>query len=398
MKLAVVSHKVCWENGGEFYTDGGFPRQMKAISELFDETVLVVPCRKLTEETGLSKLSGKNSKVAPLSVPGGANLTRKLLFPLWLAQNGWRIFREISRADAVHAPIPGDVGTIGMIFALILQKPLFVRYCGNWLAQKTRAEKIWRRLMEKFGGGKNVMMATGGGDFAPSAENPAIEWIFSTSLTDREIKSNVSRRFPAGGKWRLITACRLEPNKGVETVIESFPLILREFPQATLEIIGGGALLESLKTRAEKLGLAEKITFHGKVKHEKVGELLKRAHVFCYPTISEGFPKAVLEALAAGLPVITTKVSVLPKLIENGSGILLDCSDAKNLAEAIKTLGSDAAIYEEMSRRAMAAAGDYSLENWRETIGAALRKNWRVAALSSGCEAENPAGAFEYVK
>lgn len=388
MKLVVISHKLCQKapNAPDVYqTDGGFPLQIRALSELFDETRLVVPCEKLAGNMrGVTTLSGRNLSLRPLTAPLGAGLRRKLIIPLWLIRNGGIIWGEVRRADAVHAPIPGDVGTIGLLFAIIQRKPLFVRHCGNFSVPRTVAEKFWKWTMENFGGGRNVMLATGGSDAAPSAKNANIKWIFSTSLSQKEISGNTSRSFPSDGKFKLFTACRLEERKGVETVIESFSLIVKKFPAATLEIVGGGSLAEKLKSRAAALKLTDKITFHGKVEPKKVIDLMKQAHVFCYPTqASEGFPKVVLEALACGLPVITTKVSVLPQLIGKDCGFLLDAPTAENLAAALENIFTNAEKYNQMSERARAAAKDYSLENWRDLIGETLKKSWRVGALST---------------
>jgi glycosyltransferase involved in cell wall biosynthesis len=387
MKLVVISHKVCWNspNAPEKYqTDGGFPLQIKAISELFDETKVLVPCEQLPNNDGVSPLSGRNLTVSPLSVPKGKGLRRKLNFPFWLVKNCLIIWREICIADAVHAPIPGDVGTIGMLSALLLKKPLFVRHCGNWLVQRTVAEQFWKWTMEKFAGGRNVMLATGGNDAAPSLSNANIKWIFATSMSRAEINNAAARQFPSDGKLKLIIACRQENRKGTKIVIESLPQILTKFPKATLDVVGGGALLETLKAQAKDLKLEDKITFHGKVKHARVVELMKQAHVFCYPTsASEGFPKVVLEALAAGLPVITTRVSVLPQLINQDCGILLDAPTAENLTEAVGKICADAQQYQRMSGAAINTAQNYSLENWRDFIGETLRKAWHVSSLSS---------------
>jgi glycosyltransferase involved in cell wall biosynthesis len=387
MKLVVISHKVCFpldNSPSGFATDGGFPRQIKAISELFGETKLVVPCENGKNPGGVSALEGHNLQVRPLSVPKGKGFFRKLRMPFWLLRNGWRIGREVARADAVHAPIPGDVGTIGMLFSLLLRKPLFVRHCGNWMAQRTAAEAFWKWSMERFAGGRNVMLATGGSNSVPSNRNANIKWIFSTSLTQNEIRQAAARDFPADGKLRLITVCRLEKRKGVDVVIESLPLILKKFPDVTLDVVGGGSLLDELKKRAKFLGLADKIRFHGKVEQEKVISLMKAADVFCYPTsASEGFPKVVLEALAGGLPVLTTKVSVLPKLIGTGCGILLEEATKEAVDAAIEKIYLDPNEYRRMSACAVSTAQQYSLENWRDVIGEILRDAWQVSSLSS---------------
>ncbi|MEP6900905.1 MAG: glycosyltransferase, partial [Actinomycetota bacterium] len=121
-----------------------------------------------------------------------------------------------------------------------------------------------------------------------------------------------------------------------------------------------------------------------KVEHAQVIDLMKKAHVFCFPTsASEGFPKVVLEALACGLPVLTTKVSVLPKLIGNGCGVLLDETTKETVAQAIVRICQNPNEYKQMSVRAVAAAQQYSLENWRDFIGETLCRAWKVSSLSS---------------
>jgi glycosyltransferase involved in cell wall biosynthesis len=386
MKLAVISHKICWQTENSpsgFSTDGGFPLQIKAISELFDETRVVIPCEQTKTPFGISPLVGKNLQVSHLSVPKGIGFARKLNIPFWLLRNGRKIWDEIKNSDAVHAPIPGDVGTIGMLFAIILRKPLFVRYCGNWLVQKTVAETFWKWCMEFFAGGRNVMMATGGADTPPSLRNENISWIFSTSLSKNELRDSIPRHFPADGKLRLLTACRLEERKGVDISIRSLPLILEDFPEATFDIIGGGSLLNDLKNLTKTLGLEDKITFHGKVEHSKVIDLMKKANVFCFPTFSEGFPKVVLEALASGLPVLTTKVSVLPMLIGNGGGVLIQEVTKEDVAVGIKKIFETPITYEKMSAAAVVTASQYSLEDWSDFIGESLRESWQVSSLKS---------------
>ena len=387
MKLAVFSHKVCWASEASpsgYLTDGGFPVQMAAISELFSATNLVVPCAPGNGIGGLSPVRGKNLNFTPLALPKGVGLGRKLGMLFWLLKNGSIIFREVRKADAIHAPIPGDVGTIGMLVAWLLNKPLFVRHCGDWTVQRTLAERFWRWFMERFAGGRNVMLATGGALYPPSNRNPHVQWIFSTSLRSDQMLESVPRQPPGDGTLRLIIACRQEVRKGTDIVIASFPLILETFPKATLDIVGGGSQLEHLRRLATSLGLDKSVIFHGKVPQERVLELLRGAHVFCYPTsASEGFPKVVLEALSCGLPVITSKISVLPKLMRTGCGVLLNAITPRALEAAVATICSNDEHYLSMSVRAIETAREYTLENWRDFIGRVLRDTWKVSDLSA---------------
>lgn len=227
------------------------------------------------------------------------------------------------------------------------------------------------------------MLATGGSDEPPSNRNDKIRWIFSTSLTEGDLADFQPHKFPAR-PFRLITASRLEANKGTDVVIEGFRRFLSRHPDAVLDVIGDGSLRPGMQQLAIDLGITEKIVFHGRLERKAVLGLMRNADIFCYPTsASEGFPKVVLEALACGLPVITTRVSVLPKLMSGGCGILLDEVSPAALAAAIEEIAANPELYERMSRAAITTARQYTLEHWRDTIGTILRDAWKVSRLSA---------------
>ncbi|HEY7912481.1 MAG TPA: glycosyltransferase family 4 protein, partial [Blastocatellia bacterium] len=124
-------------------------------------------------------------------------------------------------------------------------------------------------------------------------------------------------------------------------------------------------------------GLGDRVKFHGKVDHTRLMNLLRRADLFCYPTrASEGFPKVVHEALACGLPVVTTRVSVLPQVIGSGCGVLIEKAAPAEVARAVQYSLEDATRYRAMSAEALETARQYSLEQWRDTIGDMLRTAW----------------------
>lgn len=374
MKLLVISHKLCWHSVNSpsgFATDGGFPIQMQALSELFNSTTVAVPILPKGSSEGEIPITGHELIIAPLTPPKGTKLWRKILLLFWLIRNSVMLATNIYKADIVHVPIPSDIGTIGILIAMAARKRLFVRHCGNWHIQRTLAETVWKIFMEQFASKKNVMLATGGASRQPSRHNQHIRWIFSTTLTRKELEHcsiNNNRNIKTGA--RLIIVCRQTRNKGTGHLIDSLPLILKTIPDVALDVVGDGEALQEFKLHAIHLGIEDKIKFHGKVNHEEVIKLLKQAHVFCYPTsASEGFPKVVLEALACGLPVITTRVSVLPELIMNGCGVLIYDKTPLQIARAVQFCLSDPHIYHYMSTRACITAERFSLECWQDTVG-----------------------------
>jgi glycosyltransferase involved in cell wall biosynthesis len=265
-----------------------------------------------------------------------------------------------------------------MLGAFLLRKPLFVRHCGNWLRPKSLAEKFWRWFMETSAGGRNVMLATGGAAEPPSRKNPNVHWIFSTSLTQQELQIYAGERaYPADGQLRLIIVARQEKAKGAGTVIQSLPLLAKRFPGMSFDIVGEGSAISEFKQLARDFGVMDRVRFSGKLNHDQVMHRLRDAHLFVFPTTSsDGFPKAVLEALASGLPVVATKVSVLPQLLGNGCGVLLDEATPEAVARGVESIVADRAQYETMSRKAIETARQYSLEAWRDTIGGYLSAAW----------------------
>jgi glycosyltransferase involved in cell wall biosynthesis len=350
---------------------------MRALSELFDRTRVAVPVEDGPSPSGTHPLTGRNLSVLPLDMPPGRRLRRKLALVPWMVSNLGAVRRALRDADAVHAPIPGDLGTLGMLIALAQQKPLFVRYCGRWGKKETLAEHLWHWLLVRIAGGKNVVLATGGGADSPSPKNGEIDWIFSTSMRRAEVDVYRPRRpWRRGEPLHLITVGRLEGGKNADQVIRALEEVRRVYPATTLDVVGDGRLLPAYRDLASDLGLKGAVTFHGRVDHERVLSLLNQAHVFCFPTDSEGFPKAVHEALACGLPVVTTPVSVLPTLIGAENGVLIEAPRADRIAQAVLSIIAEDGDFAARVRHAQETAQAYTLEAWRDEIGERLRAAW----------------------
>ncbi len=380
MKLAVVSSKICWADRASpagYVTDGGFPAQMQALSELFDRTHLILAVGR-GRPSGLTALTGHRLEVCPLPAPAGTNWRRKLSMLRWLPRHLPRLWRQIRRADAVHAPVPGDLGTIAILIALAQKKPLLVRHCGTWGEPVSVADRFLLWLLERVAGGRNVVLATGGSKTPPSARSPAVGWIFSTSLPAAEIEAMpAARPWHAGEPLKLVTVGRLTAGKNAAAAVRALVRVRQRHPQATLDVVGHGVESAALEALAGELGLAQAVTFHGNVAHARVLEILSRCHLFVFPTnVKEGFPKALLEAMACGLPAVATAVSVIPRLVGTGCGALLEATDPESVALAILSLTEDDDRLAEMSARARERSRAYSLERWRDEIGKRLRESW----------------------
>lgn len=373
MRLLVVSHKHCWvdpEATSGYATDGGFSTQIGALASLFDGVGLCAPCSDDGPVGGLTPIP-EAVRVHPLPWISGPLWRRRLRSLGWLE----RLVGHIRRADAVHCPVPGDVGTLGLLVALAMRKPVFVRHCATWRRPVSRADRMLRRLLERRAGGRVVVMSTGHEADAPSATNETITWIFSSSIREADLRERRTRTAPARGTGRLVTGGRLIVEKGSDTALRAFAELRAQHLAESLDVVGDGPFRASLASLATELGIVDHVTFHGRLARSAVLDVLERADLFVYPTrSSEGFPKLVLEALAAGLPVVATPVSAIPVMID-GAGAIVG-GDPRSVADAAGAILSDASSYRAFSTQAIANASRYTLEAWVAAIGERLTGAW----------------------
>jgi glycosyltransferase involved in cell wall biosynthesis len=149
--------------------------------------------------------------------------------------------------------------------------------------------------------------------------------------------------------WVLLYAGRLSVEKGPDVVLDAWAIAPPQ--QGLLVFAGEGPLVAMLEAQAERLGVADSVRLLGHV--PQIGELMGAADAFVLPSRTEGMSNALLEAMAYGLPVISTRVSGSEDVISDGvSGLLVDPEDRPALGAAIRRLAADPG-----SARSMAGEG-----------------------------------------
>ena len=396
MRLMMVSHKPCWHcPPHQVCTDGGFPKQVGALAKLVDHLTLVVPESRHTRPVQLQPIEGPNLSAEFLSEPVGTGTFRKFGIPFWFIRNFLRLRKSLLEVEAVHAAVPGDVGLIGLLIGWVSRKPLFIRHCGTWGDRSTLANRFLAWLLPRVAGGRVVVMATGGGPEPPEPGNLDIKWIFATSSTRAEFGSiTPAAPWASDQPLCLVTVGRLSHGKNAISCIEALPAIRDAVPGSTLKVVGEGPVREELKRAVSDLGLDEAVELTGNLSHEGVLEALCGSHMFLFPTrVAEGFPKAVLEAMACGLPVVASSVSVLPHLLDEGRGVLLGGTDPSDIAGAVVDLARDPGRMATTGRLAREKAGEFTLERWRDLIGARLEAAWGRPLKEEGGYPDDPTGA-----
>jgi glycosyltransferase involved in cell wall biosynthesis len=145
---------------------------------------------------------------------------------------------------------------------------------------------------------------------------------------------------PSRRRRRVLMVANLRPGKGHDTLIDAVPSVLRRFPDATFAIAVGGPENTRLTSHAAKRGVADSLSWLGH--RDDVERLAAAADIFVLPSRSEAFPNALLEAMAAGLPAIATRVGGIPEIVDDGrTGLLVRRDDPAQLADALCRLMAD---------------------------------------------------------
>lgn len=190
---------------------------------------------------------------------------------------------------------------------------------------------------------------------------------------------------------RLLFVGGSNPRKGIDLVIEAFAHVHRRHPQVSLDLLGGWDWREQRETAA-RLGIGNQIRFHPYLPHEDMPAHYRRAFAFLAPTRAESFGIALAEAMACGVPVISTRAGAVPELIDDGvNGILVPVNDPLALAEAALELLDDPQKAEEMGRAGRRRveqdfAWDVIMPSWEELLE-------RLAGGGDSSESRQPVSA-----
>ncbi|HBZ68648.1 MAG TPA: hypothetical protein DEP35_02405 [Deltaproteobacteria bacterium] len=203
----------------------------------------------------------------------------------------------------------------------------------------------------------------------------------------------------------ILTVARLVPKKGIEVLIEAVRLLTRGegaregAARFRVHLLGDGPLHAACAARSRALGLHEVIFFHGAATPAQVALALQRATIFALPCVlaeggtqHDGLPVALLEAMASGLPAVSTPVGGIPEALTDGeNGVLVPPSDAHALAAALAMLLGDAGL----CRRLGASARERVLRQFRGDAAAARLAAWMADARPSSSK-KVPAGTCQW--
>jgi len=327
--------------------------------------------------------------------------------------------KRARKADVIFAQDPVSVGLPAAIAAKILRKKFILKVVGDyaweqhqvksekskaksqgkigflspedfqemrfdWLTELRRiierrvacqADKIivpseyLKKIVEKWGVNANKINVIYNAFDAPKLNSSKEE--ARKKLTEiRQLKADT---------FLIVSAGRLVPWKGFKTLIGIMPKILKEIPSAKLFIIGSGPDREALETVIANYGLRNNVFLLGQLPREDLLLLLRAGDVFVLNTGYEGFSHQLLEAMAVGIPVITTNIGGNPEMIENGeTGLLFEYDNKEEMKRAILELRENLDLKNKIVQNAKQKVSEFGKERMLAETISVLSQNIRI--------------------
>ena len=281
----------------------------------------------------------------------------------------WRILRK-ERPAIIHTHT-SKAGAVGRVAAWLARVPIvihtphghvFYGYYGPVVSGLIRlVERVLARITDRIvtlterGIEEHVRLGIARADKFTAIPSGIALSAFRSVLVEPAMKRKELGLPPEGPV--IGTVGRLVPIKGHEWLLKAAPLVLAEFPHATFVFLGEGPLLGRLQQVAGELGISGRVMFLGA--RQDVPECLAAFDLFAFPSLNEGMGRALIEAMAVGLPVIATRVGGIPDVVTEGvNGLLVPPENAQALADSILALLRDPGRMEVFGEAASRSVGE----------------------------------------
>lgn len=291
----------------------------------------------------------------------------------------WRMLRLARWSHIVYATDTYSVGYFAYLIKKITGKKYIIRFAGDsaWETASARGwtkdyivdfqNKTYNRRIEKMkkrrakilmGADRVVAVSDFIADIAKKigAAKENIRVIYNAVDFFGDLPQKTKPKDPT-----LVFAGRLMPWKGVRMMLDIVAELKKDFPDIVFEVLGDGPEIDHLKESARRLDIERNVKFRGRVSEPESHKVFSRSTIFVLNTNYEGLPHSVLNAMAVGLPVITTSIGGNAEVVRNGeNGLLVPYDDQEAWLKAVKTLLADESLQQKFIQN-----GQRTLEKFR---------------------------------
>ncbi|SDC83990.1 Glycosyltransferase involved in cell wall bisynthesis [Algoriphagus faecimaris] len=359
-----VEHK---QVNGKYFAYGPYVKEMNLWFRYVSEVVVIAPL-SLDQAIDPIDLPYDHSRINFIPVSSFDLLAWKSKFKstFLIPSIFLKIIKEMKAADHIHLRCPGNMGLLGCLAQVFFpRKPKTAKYAGNW-DPKSKQPATYRLqqwiLANRFLTKNMQVLVYGDWD----AANPNLKPFFTATYKNNEIQPTIPRElnFPL----KFIFVGSLVKGKNPIISCKALKLLQDEGIPSELHLYGEGPEREIIERFIADNSLHEKIILHGNVNSSDLKKAYLESHFLLFASKSEGWPKAVAEAMFWGCLPITTRVSCVPEMVDQGKrGLLID-SDPVQIIGGVKALIKNPEDYRKKVEKAMTWSRAFTLERFQSEI------------------------------
>lgn len=373
-RMLIVSSVIHYRWEGRLYGYTPYVREVDAWAHLFGQIRITGPVQAGPPPDDCAQFTSENVAIRKIPATGGETWSAKLAQVLRVPQLVILLAVQMAWADAIQVRCPSNLGVLAVPMAPVFSRRLQCKYAGMWRAfpEEPRSSRFQRAVLRSWWW-RGTVNAYG----PRPSDPPKIHASFSTALSDVEL--SVPRSDEAaidGSPLRVLFVGRLTDAKNVDVLIHAIADTRSAGVPCALEVIGNGPSRAALKALVASLALQDCIEFRGALPTEEVLEAYRRSDVLALVSESEGWPKALVEAMAFGVAVIGNDRGLVPTILGDGRGLTVPPGDAGALSRAIVGLALDDDARRSMTARAGEWARHFSLEQYAADLESVLKSEW----------------------
>ncbi|WP_296314982.1 glycosyltransferase family 4 protein [Winogradskyella sp. UBA3174] len=359
MKLVIFTLVEHIEDQGKYFGYAPYVREMDLWNANFDEITVVAPLSHKTIDA--IEIPYAHSNIKFVEVPVFNIKSVRSIFELLIKMPSicFKMIRVMRHADHLHFRSPSNIAAIAAVLQMFFpKKKKTMRYAGNWDPNSNQpiGYRFQRKLFSNTFLTKN-MTGLVYGKWSNRSKN--INPFFAATFYKNEQENLFERDYKQ--QLKFIFSGGLVAGKRPLLAVKIIEQLNAKGLNCYLDIFGDGPLGEVLESYCSHNNLKTSITLHGNRDKDSLKSALKESHFVILPSKSEGWPKAIAEGMFFGCIPISTKISCVPWMLDEGKrGILIDV-ELEVAVNQIYNAVTNAKL-NEMSKRAQLWSQDYTVE------------------------------------
>lgn len=371
MTFCIITHVPHGYQNGYYFAYSPYVREMNIWSKYVHNIILVAPLNLENQTQIVIPYATQNIHFRKISSFNFLDIQSSLRALNKLPLISFEIYKAMKKADHIHLRCPGNIGLLGCLVQILFPaKPKTAKYAGNWdlSAKQPLSYRFQKWILSNTFLTKNMQVLVYG-EWKNSTKN--IIPFFTASYFEKD-KIEVKPR-KLEGKISFLFVGTLSNGKQPLYAIKLVEQLYKNGNDVQLTLYGEGNERVMLENYISENKLGNVILLKGNQNQEVIKKAYLENHFVVLPSLSEGWPKVVAEGMFWGCLPISSKVSCVPNMLENGKrGLLLDLKLSLDV-QNIQSILNDTRLYEDKVNKAVQWSRQFTMDVFEDEIKLLLK-------------------------